>query len=365
MSTDARALAVLIVDDSEDDAFILRRHLERAGFAVTSTRVDTLAGLETALAARRWDVVLCDYSMPRLAAMEAFAAVGGANLDVPFILVSGAVGEEAAVACMKAGVHDFILKDRLARLVPAIEREMVEAARRQDQRTMRGRLVRAERVLVLGEMAAGISHDLRNVLHPIAGFVQHAERAVERADRDEAKENLAQIRRLLELGVRTTERLRDFARPAAAEKVVDLRALAREAVAIAKSRMSGGRVRPSRVVDEMGGTAPIRARADEVVSSIVNVFTNAVDAMPGGGTIRLRSGERDGRVFFEIEDDGPGMVAEVKARAFEPFFSTKGEHGTGLGLAMVQACVQRHGGAVDLATEPGKGTRVTLWFPLA
>jgi signal transduction histidine kinase len=100
------------------------------------------------------------------------------------------------------------------------------------------------------------------------------------------------------------------------------------------------------------------------VNALVNLIANAIDAMPAGGTITLRSGEGDGGAWVSVADDGPGMPPEVERRVFEPFFTTKGEAGTGLGLAMVQATMRRHGGTVKLVTEPGQGTTFTLWFPV-
>ena len=125
-------LRVLIVEDSEDDAQLLVAHLRRAGYQVTAERVETARAMTRALATRPWDVVLCDYRMPQFSARDALDVVKRSGLDLPCIILSGRVGEETAVECLKAGAHDFVLKDRLARLVPAIERELGEAeARRQ------------------------------------------------------------------------------------------------------------------------------------------------------------------------------------------------------------------------------------------
>jgi signal transduction histidine kinase len=119
----------------------------------------------------------------------------------------------------------------------------------------------------------------------------------------------------------------------------------------------------SHIDEEPGGPRCVMGRAGEIVSAVVNLVVNAIDAMPEGGRITLRTGESNGRAFIEVEDDGPGMPPEVQARVFEPFFTTKGAAGTGLGLAMVYACMERHGGSVSLTSTPGKGTKFTLWFP--
>jgi PAS domain S-box-containing protein len=118
-----RTLRLLMIEDSEDDAALLVRELRRAGYDPTAQRVDTVAGLERALDAS-WDIILCDYRMPGLDAPTALTVVRGRQVDTPCIIVSGTVGEEHAVAALRSGAQDFVLKDNLSRLAPAIEREL-------------------------------------------------------------------------------------------------------------------------------------------------------------------------------------------------------------------------------------------------
>jgi PAS domain S-box-containing protein len=122
-------LHVLIVDDSEDDARLLVRELTLGGYHVTSRRVDTGETLARALSAA-WQVVLCDFTMPRFSGEEALRLVKVSGLDLPFIYVSGTIGEETAVEAMVAGASDYVMKDRLARLVPAVERAVRDAEER-------------------------------------------------------------------------------------------------------------------------------------------------------------------------------------------------------------------------------------------
>ncbi|MCC6749386.1 MAG: response regulator [Deltaproteobacteria bacterium] len=129
-----RPLRALFIEDSEDDVLLLLRELARCGYAVTHERVETAAGLRKALARGGWELVLADYHLPGFSPLEALALLKESGQDLPFLLISGAVGEESAVDALKAGAHDFLVKGRLARLGPAIERELREAQMRAERR---------------------------------------------------------------------------------------------------------------------------------------------------------------------------------------------------------------------------------------
>ncbi|PYQ96546.1 MAG: hybrid sensor histidine kinase/response regulator, partial [Acidobacteria bacterium] len=121
-----KPLRALIVEDSARDAELLVREIERSGYAVTYERVETAQAMEAALIRSDWDVVLSDYDLPRFSGPAAFALLRASGLDLPFIIISGTIGEEIAVSSLKAGAHDFLVKGHLARLIPAIERERRE-----------------------------------------------------------------------------------------------------------------------------------------------------------------------------------------------------------------------------------------------
>lgn len=114
-------LRLLLVEDSEDDALLLLNDLADAGFQIDVVRVETVGEIERALDNDRWDIVIAAYSMPRFGALQALDVVQQRRLDIPFLIVSGTIGEDIAVAAMRAGAHDYILKGNLARLIPAVE----------------------------------------------------------------------------------------------------------------------------------------------------------------------------------------------------------------------------------------------------
>jgi signal transduction histidine kinase len=153
-----RPLRVLLVEDSETDALLLLRALQRAGFDPDHARVDSAREMDSALKDREWDLILADHSMPQFSAPEALELVKNNGLDIPFLIVSGHIDEETAVRAMMAGAHDYVMKDRLARLAPAVERELREAdirrARRETEAALRA--AHDELELRVGERTAAL-----------------------------------------------------------------------------------------------------------------------------------------------------------------------------------------------------------------
>jgi DNA-binding NtrC family response regulator len=164
----SKLLRVLIIEDSEDDALLLLRGLSRGGFEPEFERVETSVTMVAALSGRSWDVIVSDYSMPHFSGLEALSVLQQSGLDIPFILVSGTIGENLAVDAMKAGAHDYVMKGNLQRLNAAIERELREAEvkgqrRRAEQEAKRN----LERIKVLHEIDRAIMStlDLQKLLN--------------------------------------------------------------------------------------------------------------------------------------------------------------------------------------------------------
>ena len=172
----AMSLKTLIIDDSADDAELLIRELRRESYDVSAERTDTEAGLKAALDDQAWDIVLCDFHMPRFSGIEALKIVRDRDPDVPFIFVSGAIGEDVAVGAMKAGAQDYVMKGNLKRLAPAIEREVRDATVRRERATAesRQRMMEARYRQILS-IAPDAIIAMDEALH-IAMFNQAAER---------------------------------------------------------------------------------------------------------------------------------------------------------------------------------------------
>ncbi len=142
-------LRLLLVEDSEDDALLLERELKRGGYEPTTKRVQTEKDMSAELQAGEWDIVISDYVMPKFSGMDAFRVLKDSGLDLPFIMISGKMGEETAVDAMRAGVHDYIVKDKMARLIPAIQRELREAEVRRERKIAQEALQESEKRFAL------------------------------------------------------------------------------------------------------------------------------------------------------------------------------------------------------------------------
>jgi DNA-binding NtrC family response regulator len=163
---------VLIVEDSEDDALLLLRELRRGGYEPDHELVDTPEAMREALAGSSWDVIVSDYRMPRFSAPEALKLAREVDSETPFVVVSGKIGEDVAVEMMKAGAHDYVMKDNLARLYHTVERGLEEAKERRERRRVEEELRRRDAILeavrfaaerLLGE-AIGWEESVRDVL---------------------------------------------------------------------------------------------------------------------------------------------------------------------------------------------------------
>ncbi|MBN9690550.1 MAG: PAS domain-containing protein [Verrucomicrobia bacterium] len=248
---------------------------------------------------------------------------------------------------------------------------------RQSQKT----LLQQERLRALGQMATGIAHDINNAISPIALYT---ESLLEREPNlsPGARENLKIIRQAIQDVSSTVERIREFYRPREESQptlLVDLNEQVRRVSDLTRARWRDQTQRQGTTISlrlELDPTLPtIVGVESEIREALTNLIFNAIDAMPTGGTLTLRT-QRAARkggvaksipvpseVLLEVGDTGVGMDEKVRRHCLEPFFTTKGERGTGLGLAMVYGTMQRHSGEIEVISQLGEGTRIQLWFP--
>jgi signal transduction histidine kinase len=223
----------------------------------------------------------------------------------------------------------------------------------------------AEVQRLLGLCAVGMAHDLRNVLNAIFLHVQVLERA-DLQDRATVTASVAQLRKSVVIGAELLDRIRDFARGSDRGGAwVDLNEVLAASCELVKLRVPVEGVERSTISREPGAVCPVIGKRGEIVSAVMNLLLNALDAKPHGGHIKVRTGSTSREAWIEVVDDGPGIPAAVRGRMFEPFFTTKGTAGTGLGLASVADCARHHRGTVRVHTAPGRGTSIAIRFPAA
>ena len=228
-----------------------------------------------------------------------------------------------------------------------------------------------ERLRALGRMASGIAHDINNALTPATLFAQSL------LDHDtnlsaDARSDLAVIQQAIADVTQTVSRIREFYRGRetnTAGAPVDIKALLGQVVELTRARWADMPQARGVFIDvrtEHTGHVPaIMGVQGEIRDAVTNLVFNSVDAMPSGGALTLRSYATQHHVTVEVCDTGIGMTEEVRARCLDPFFTTKGDRGTGLGLAMVYGMAERHGATIEIDSETGAGTVVRLVFPVA
>jgi putative nucleotidyltransferase with HDIG domain len=165
-------LRILLVEDSEDDARLLVRELQRGGYELQSERVETAEAMRGALASQPWDLIVCDFSLPSFGAPQALELLKKSGIDLPFIIVSGTIGEESAVNALKAGAHDFIIKGNYPRLIPAIQRELKDAAVRRERRQRERELEAIARVSAELRTAKTFNEMLARLLEQVIALVE-------------------------------------------------------------------------------------------------------------------------------------------------------------------------------------------------
>jgi len=358
-----KPLRALLVEDSPADAELLMHELRASGFDLTCERVETAEAMREALGRGGWDIVLSDYSLPTFSGPDALRIKQTMGSDIPFIIVSGTIGEETAVTALKAGAQDFLLKGRLARLVPAIDRELRDAAERREKKQLEEQLNHAQKMEAIGQLAGSVAHDFNNVLTAILGFCElalggMAPDAPERGD-------LVEIRNAGERAAGLTRQLLAFSRQQVLQpKVHDLNGLVNGVLPMLRRLL----VENIEVVLSLQpNAAKIKIDATQLEQILINLVVNARDAMPRGGrlTIGTRTDEAAGSVALIVADTGEGMDEATRARIFEPFFTTKSAgKGTGLGLATVQRIVKQCDGSIDVKSEPRNGTVFRVNLPV-
>jgi len=376
-----QALKILHLEDSPDDSELVRRLLAKDGLDCAIKRVESREQFFDEIEHSACDMILADCALPSFSGFRALEIARALKPHVPFIFVSGTLGEETAIKSLQNGATDYVLKDRLSRLVPSIRRALTDAKEKAMLRTMKARLDQARRLKVvgtfgsLGSFTSDLARDFNNLLRVINEKAD--EISAQSAHGHQVVDIGQALKKMAGHGLERLEELLQFARND------DTRL-----IALAPHQTIGEIVEGQKhllpvnvnivlkLTDDLPDFTANHAKINRILS---NLIVNAREAMPDGGTITI-GGEvirfDDGgasalpssdAIYFclKVSDTGTGMDASTRQRAFEPFFTTKPrENKIGLGLSVVFGLMQLHNGLIDIESAPGKGTSVSLYFPL-
>jgi len=363
-----RHLRILHLEDDTADSELIGSLLRTAGLDCELERVDTRAAFEASLASGAFQIILSDYSLPGFDGQAALGLARSLKPELPFLFVSGTIGEELAIESLKEGATDFVLKDRLQRLASAVRRALAEA----EERAFRQRS-EAERERLLADLEVknaelelftyAVSHDLKSPLITIRGFADQARTAVGQGDRERALADLERIANASALMQRLLHELLDLSRIGRVvnpPQTLSLRELAEQAMALARGRLDGMAVELAPELPEVRGD-PAR-----LLQVLQNLLENAGQFRGEQEPPRVEVGmRRDGaaRVFY-VRDNGIGIEPRHHERVFGLFHKLDPRSpGSGIGLALARRIVEAHGGRLWVESD-GKRQGATFCFTL-
>lgn len=331
------------------------------------------------------DLAIVDFKLPDVSGVDLLESIKAVSPETAVILISGHASLNSAIEAINGEASSYLVKPiDLRQLVGTVDRALAKQgairALRENERlyhdqcdaleTLKAsqeRLVETERLQAVGALASSVTNYVNNVLQALLGRIQLVIPKVEQPE----------IVRDLEVGERTIldaaqvlRKLRRFCevRTLSSAEPIDLNRLARQAIEASgvngesAAGASGGRVQ---VVTELGDIPHAAGQPIAIVEVLSILLANSIEALPAGGDITIKTWQGEGAVHCEVGDSGVGMAEDVRRRALEPFFTTKGPERNGLGLSVAYAIIQRHRGEIEIASVEGQGTRVTLRLPLA
>lgn len=403
---DPKPYSFLHVEDDPLDAEYVQTQLAESGIPCEVTRVETREDFRRALEEDSPDLILCDYNLHGFDGLEALQIAQNAPQHVPFIFLSGGIGEHLAVECLHRGATDYVLKGNPARLIPAVKRALEEARVRRAKEQAEHDLAHGEKMVLLGQLSAGIAHEINNPITYInlnmetlkdysekireiflsgtsfitQGDPETPEEVVRQFEgvRSWLRTNERLVLMLLEdlgrLAQETldgghrvadiTQRLRRFSRQERQEPVeIDLEECMETALKIGWNEIKA----KCTVRKNFASPQPrVKGHPNQLTQVLLNLVLNAAQAITGCGAIELGIKERDGKAVLTVQDSGRGIKPEDVAKMFTPFFTTKASgEGTGLGLYVSRGIVEGHGGTIRAENSPEGGARFTIELPLA
>jgi signal transduction histidine kinase len=375
-------LRLLLLEDDPVDAELVAATLSEAGVVCTAQRVDTREAFLKALREGGYDLILADYSIPGFDGMTALGLARKEAPEIPFLFVSATIGEELAIDAMHQGATDYVLKQRLGRLVPSVLRAIRERDERRERKKAEDALVQSEKQFrqaqkmeAVGRLAGGIAHDFNNLLTVIMGYshVLSAELGSEHPLHDKIEET----QKAGEKAAMLVRQLLACSRKQPLEpKHLSVNNVVSNLEEMLR-RLIGADIRLVIKLDP--SNSQVLADQAQLEQVLMNLVVNARDAMPHGGTLTIETARAElaksplyhveplppgHYVKLSVTDTGSGMDRDTQAHIFEPFFTTKEEgKGSGLGLSTVFGIVTQSGGGIDVNSRVGYGTKFDIFFP--
>ncbi|HEV2695666.1 MAG TPA: ATP-binding protein, partial [Verrucomicrobiae bacterium] len=321
------------------------------------------------------DVEKIKFPFPQRLARGGLRALVASPLLVESKVFGILISARRTAGSFSSGECEFLkqLSEHVA--LAAHQAQLYEALRKayDDLRLTQQAVMQQERLKALGQMASGIAHDINNAISPVALYTESLlEKEPQLSPR--ARDYLTTIQRAIDDVAQTVSRMREFYRqrePQLMSRPVQLNPLIQQVIDLSRARWSDIPQQRGIFISTETVLTPdlpvIMGMESEIREALVNLVFNAVDAMPEGGTLTLRTKAPKSAgqpVLVEVSDTGVGMDEDTRRRCWEPFFTTKGERGTGLGLAMVYGTVRRHGGEIEIESKPGQGTTMRISFPV-
>jgi two-component system, cell cycle sensor histidine kinase and response regulator CckA len=367
---------ILHLEDTVGDRELTAAALAADGLDCAFTYAATRAEFLHALANEDYDVILCDFTLPGYSGLAALEAARMQRPEIPFLFVSGTIGEERAVASLKLGATDCVLKDHPDNLAPAVRRALGERHDRHVRQTAEAHLHQAQKLEAIEQLARGVAHNFNNLLTPVRA---NAEILLMDSgpEASPGTEMLGDIIKAADRGADLVRRLGAFSR---SQSIHPARMSLNEFLA-RLSRKIKDIVGEHTQVRMLYGAGLTWLQGDDrlLEEAILSLVSNARDAMPHGGQLQIttepvRISPADAQAHPEagageficliVRDTGTGIQPENVPHLFEPFYSTKEVgQGTGLGLATVFGIVQQHHGWIEVVTRPKVGTAFKIFLP--